>query len=410
MLPQKVSTAPKKIFKIMAVLALSVFLYLFVGRFNYIMSRLFIRTTVAKQGIIEVFARGEGLMIRNEHTVTSPLDGLVLFLVEDKQQVRSGQIIAEVSEDRTGQIQQKRDEINRQIEILDTQAEQRAVELTKKIQYLTEDINDLKKDLNTALSSGQGDLAARVSDQLQQAQNELDIVEQEYAFLRQTTEKIRQEFISDLEKVALELKGESVLIKAPSPGMVSLGYDGWENAFKVGEVPDELWKINDLKDRFGLLADNSPIQAGQAVFRLIDNFEVYVFVVLDDFIQLNKNQWVWIRWGDMPPVGEKAKVVSVHNSLEGMGVWLALDVFKNEFADLRRLEGLKLVTESHKGVMIPKTAIDRSRGKSGVFLMADGKPVFHYVNVIAEDDKNAIVDKVPVGSIVVTNPQRIAQP
>ena len=55
---------------------------------------------------------------------------------------------------------------------------------------------------------------------------------------------------------------------------------------------------------------------------------------------------------------------------------------------------------------MPQRALEERGNRTGVYVIVEGKPVFHYVNVIGGNDRDVAVSGLPPGVSVVTNPER----
>lgn len=390
-----------------ALIGLALITLFVLARFSDITGSIFVRTTVAQNGVIETSYTGAGLMVRSEIAVQAPVDGVATLLVEDGQRVRAGQIVAEVRQENRAQVTEALAQVDTEITSLDREAQRTADDMRQQIDQLRSDIQVTEAELASSLSSGRNDLANQYGTILDGMHRKLESLEKEFSAARSAVEVERQALMDERHAVLREMSSNAVRVVAAQPGVVSFAHDGYEERFTVGQALEDLWSFLESEAPLRSIGDGAEVHTGDTLFRLINNFTSHVFVRFDKPPELSQGQSVWLRWPDTEASGIRARVVSIHNRLDQVGAWFSIDTYQDRFAELRLLPSVSVITSTAQGVVIPRSSVIVQENRTGVYLVAGGSPVFRYVSVLASDPGHVIVDQVPPGSRVVTNPRRL---
>ena len=234
-------------------------------------------------------------------------------------------------------------------------------------------------------------------------------LEQEFAALRQQRESERNALFAQREAVFREASSRAVRVVVDQPGFVVFSFDGFEGRFSPGDAPEELWQAVAETPDIHSVADGAQVRSGDTLFRLIDGFMGYVFVVFDEAPLVEQGESVRLRWPGGDPAGTPARVHSIHNRPGQVGIWFAVEVSQDPFSSVRVLPEVTVVTRRVEGIVVPRSALIMRNGRPGLYLVASGSPVFRYVTVRAVDDHQAVVDPVPAGTPVIINPRRLTR-
>lgn len=380
-----------------------------VAKSSDIAGSIFIRTVEARYGALERTYEGRGLMVHSETPVRAPVDGVVTLLVEDAQRVRTGQIVAEVREGNTPEVTAALASIDGQIASLDREAQRAADDMHRRIDVARRELAATEAELAAALAAGTDGAAAELGASVQQLSDELTRLEHEFAAMRQQREAERMALFTQRDAVLREASQRATSVEADRPGIVSFHFDGFEGRFTPGEAPEALWLALSEKPTPQTVADGTHVRTGETLFRLIDNFMGHLFVAFDEAPRLTQGETVRLRWSGGDPAGTVARVHSIHNRLDQVGVWFSVDVYQDPFSRVRMLPEVTVVTRRVEGVIVPRSALIVRNARPGLYLVASGSPIFRHVTVLAVDDTHAVVDPVPVGTPVVTNPKRLTR-
>lgn len=371
-------------------------------------SALLIRTTPAQRGAVEVVQAGQGLLARNETAFRAPMNGRLIILVHAGQRVRSGQVIAEISEVVDDELRRRLSEIDQRIAELDRETEAETVRQRARRAELDQLIQKATEELDAAVASGRDDWVAEAHAKLSRLQAERAELESLFTGVRGQLETERDTLLAMREAATAEVIGQRTYVRVDQPGIIHFSFDGLEDALQPGVYPAVDWEAIQTAT-WTYYSDGSLASTDQTLFRLIDNFGVHVFVQFPRAVDLQEGQRVRLRWTGIDPPGVEARVRSIHNRLEGTGVWFEVASFQPDWVHGRYLGNVEVVLQRFEGVILPRRALEERGNRIGVYVIVEGKPVFHYVNVVGGNDQEVAVSGLPPGVSVVTNPERISR-
>lgn len=371
-------------------------------------SALLIRTTTAQRGAVELVQIGQGLLARNEMTFRAPMDGRLIMLVHGGQRVRSGQVVAEINEIVDEQLRRRLSEIDQRIAELERETEAEIARQRARRSELDQLIQAATKELDAAVASGRDDWVAEAHTKLANLQSERAEIEALFSGIRGQLETERNTLLAMREAATAEVIGQRTYVRVDRPGIIHFSFDGLEELLQPGVFPTVDWKTVQEAD-WTYYSDGSLASTDQILFRLIDNFGVHVFVQFPRAVDLREGQKVRLRWTGIEPPGVEARVRSIHNRLEGTAVWFDVESFQPEWVLGRYLGNVEVVLQRYEGVILPQRALEERGNRTGVYVIVDGKPVFHYVNIVGGNEQEVAVSGLPPGVSVVTNPTRISR-
>src|SRR5690625_2725109 len=239
----------------------------------------FLRTIPAASGVIEDGYTGLGLMARSETVITAPQDGVVTFLVEDVQRVRKGQIVAEMHSNAFNDAVALA-EFEAALRDFDAASHALATEAQRDIERLEQSVKELETEIAHALTAEYDTLVNDLYDTLQRVQVQLQEEKEQFAAMRKQRETERSDMLAQYNSLQQRHVTESVIVESEQAGIVSFAFDGNEHIEPLKTTSD-LWQEVEKRAVFRTIHDGTEVEAGDALFRIIDNFTSYVFVRLD---------------------------------------------------------------------------------------------------------------------------------
>ena len=206
---------------------------------------------------------------------------------------------------------------------------------------------------------------------------------------------------------------------AERAGVVSFILDGLERTLTPSSWVDYSAKrVSQLVSKPVNVKSGMHIDTGQALFRIIDNYRIYVLAFLGPDIAPSISQSLVegrrcnLRFDSLESHTYSARVVSRTNLTQdnssASALLLELSDFPHELYYLRHV-GTKIITNTQKGQVIPKHALVKTKNGYLVYtptnLGVDSKPV----RVVATDDTQAICEGLKEGQRVVVNPHVVGE-
>lgn len=368
---------------------------------------LLVRTVAAQRGYVEVIVEGEGVLARTEELIPAPFDGRVVFLVQNGQAVRTGQLIAEIAEIVDPGVRVRLAELDRELVEFDRDWEERLRRYQQERDALSNQIAAATAELNHALTTGRHDLVQEWNQRLEQLRAQREQLDAAFQAEQSARQAERDALVAARDALTVGVIGQRWMVRVDRPGEVYFSFDGWEGVLQPPAAPD--WDA--LREvSWQRHADGTVAVTGQPLFRLVQPFEAYAYVRLHEFAPLQHGQRVSLRSPALGGAGVvPATVESIDNRVDGIGVWLRLDAYRSEWAELRYLGGVTLVLESYQGVKVPREALYLDGDRYGVFILMEDRPVFRRVEVVGGNADEVVVTGIPSDVQVVLDPARVAR-
>ena len=280
----------------------------FLGTTSDIAGSLFVRTVEARQGVLETVYRGRGLIVRSEVAVQAPASGIAAWPMV---KVRAGQISKCASTDARSYGGTGASTINR---ALDRTAQRDADEMRRRIEAAERELAAAKElaPLPEAPESPRN-LIRRCGGSCRDGQAGAGVC-------RFRQQRNRRTPICPTRS-RFSASSRAVRVVVDRPGFVVFSFDGFEGRFSPGDAPEELWQAVAETPDIHSVADGAQVRSGDTLFRLIDGFMGYVFVVFDEAPLVEQGESVRLRWPGGDPAGTPARVHSIHNRPGQVGIW-----------------------------------------------------------------------------------------
>ncbi|MBM7555465.1 putative membrane fusion protein [Halanaerobacter jeridensis] len=179
------------------------------------------------------------------------------------------------------------------------------------------------------------------------------------------------------------------------PGIISYKVDGLENSLEREDISDLSYKkISKLKGSINVVESGESINAGRPLFKVINNFNFYLAVLLPEGELQNYElqDKVEIVFSKFPTQILKGRVYkTILDSPQNIMV-LKVDRFLPKLIDLRKVR-VKVVKERYHGIVVPEDAIIEENEKTKVRIRGYVKDYTKEVKVKAKIEDKVIIKK-----------------
>ncbi|MFW6381340.1 MAG: HlyD family efflux transporter periplasmic adaptor subunit [Bacillota bacterium] len=198
----------------------------------------------------------------------------------------------------------------------------------------------------------------------------------------------------------------SITLYNSQPGVISFATDGLE-----GLTPDRIQEISLQEYRkfsrdYQQLLDGEEIEAGQPAFRIVDNFQLYVLLEVQQSAgdRFTRGETVFVRPLNFDRGLIKGQVISLDYYADSALVGVKLNGFVDEWLSQRRVE-VELIKDIYRGTIIPRQAIfTDSRGSGVLVYTLEGNYKFTEIEIEDKTEEMAVVSGIDSGERVVLNP------
>jgi hypothetical protein len=194
-------------------------------------------------------------------------------------------------------------------------------------------------------------------------------------------------------------------LTAPVPGVVSFVLDGLEeSASQSLTSPLHDVATTGKSDEVVRILDGDQVTPGTPLFRLVDDFTWNLQVAVQGGRRLRPGESVVVSF----PGGETRMQIERTEGREGKTLaQLKGDGLPPQCLYLRQFE-VRLSASRREGVVVPARSLVSTDGERwGVYVMVGRSLVYQRLEVLATNEKEALVRGLPVGARLVTNPQKV---
>ena len=359
-----------------------------------------LRTERSYYGQVERAYQAQGIFIRPEQLLLAPMGGRVELLVKSGTRVpRGAGLVKIVNEDLKERLKPQMEAAQNKVAAHDREARLALARGQERV-----DQSQLSIDNHTVKLKKQLSVRNYVaSRQLEEELNSLTAKRRQATEeLARTEEKLalkRKALLEEQARIEEQFARAEEIIRAKTPGIVSFQLDGLEELCQKTRYSTLFAK--ELAGKIRTVKSETTIPVGEPVGRLIDNFQCQLalcFTAAEDFAQ---GQAIYLH---LPTGLERGKVEKWSRSGDKTYLLCTLENYKPQWNDLRSLE-LELATERKDGVVVSSRALVRRQEKLGVWVRQEGKPVWKEVTVRLQTRERAVVEGLPSGEAVITNPR-----
>ena len=220
--------------------------------------------------------------------------------------------------------------------------------------------------------------------------------------------RIREGQVIGIIKSGAGLSGEIHEIKATMAGLVSFCIDDLEQVLNPHTLQSvHRGKLTDLAEKPVNIENNSEVYRGSPVAKIINDLQpLYILLQPEDGvfqkIITENSESLLVRFAKRE---YEAEIIEVDKNNDI--IMLKIMHWDKRLLSERQLT-FELVLSSHAGIVVPATAIFERQGQKGVYIY-DGKDyTWKAVEVIFQAEKRAVVQGLEASSIVIINPDTIA--
>lgn len=190
-------------------------------------------------------------------------------------------------------------------------------------------------------------------------------------------------------------------------GIVSFAVDGLEAEVNVNSLNQiNLNNFDNLKGNYKHLLAGDKIKKDEALYRIINNFELFLIVKVPDYQadRFRINELIFLEQKNSDKLFE-ARIVDIHPNLEDTFFFIELEQFIPRWTNRRRIE-LNIIKNIYRGIKIPRKAVFNQPSGQGVLKVSGyNKYEFQEVVILDGNDDQVIVSGLEIGEEIITNPE-----
>jgi biotin carboxyl carrier protein len=366
----------KNYIKIVIILGIIAYIIMFVYTF-FIQS---IETLPLERGIVEDVNVTDGIITRTEEIVTLNIEDDIIPLVSEGERVSKGQALATIENSAIRNIQNKIEKLNEELEniITPNSFDVEVRNLNNEVAYL------LNKIIKTDTYNSFGDILGYkniINDNLQKKIYKISQVEPK------NSEIIN--YITKLNKLEKELANEQTIIKSIMAGTVIYKLDGYEKILTTDMISSYTTESFDIPS--GELVGTSKEHS----FKIVDNLECYVTVVLDtnESELAYVDQKVTLRFPEIDTSLEVFGVIDYINfTPNGDVITFKINKGIEKILNYRKTK-VEVVWDYEEGYKVPSNSIVKEGEKNKIYLyLGRNYVVEKYIEIKKQSGEYAIIE------------------
>ncbi len=346
------------------------------------------KTLLAEKGELIDTISGQGIIIKDEQVTKAKLDGSIDKFAKEGERVSAGSLVLTLNS--------VNDSSSLKLEL-------------SQIEEAIQAIKDSENEIKSLIGDGEKvlDTKYKIVDDIQASLNMGDykdayLLKDKLSLINERTQEVK----IDIENSSLEslenrkteildsLNTNHMKYYSSSGGIVSYKIDGYEDLLNPNYFDEYFYESFDFIDDKNHISDRENVSLNQGIYKLIDNFEWYMAIKIEDIEALeglNPNTNTSLIIGKEKKE-LKGRIVKVNNSDQG---GLVIVKLTTDFQDyyMTRLTDVKLVRSKKEGYKILNSSIAEDKGIKGVFIKDKSNIVrFRPVNIIGQDNNYSYVE------------------
>lgn len=347
------------------------------------------KTVLPEKGtLIERFS-GEGFVIKNETVVRSSSAGELELSSNEGERLAAGVEVANINSlNDTSSLKQELLQIEESITALEKSEKE-----TKLIASEKEKIQELQKslidELQNAIVSGNFDEIYLLKSQLAVYDEKDKDISFSNTLVGQSIENLK----SKRDSIDLEIKSNYKKYYSSHGGIISYKIDGYEEIYLPKDFENYTYdKL--ISKELENVNFKSTVTANDSIYKIIDNFEWYIAIKIDDLKQIETYEvGDTIRITIKEDNHElKGKIISINLSENKGVIVIKFNTMLHNFYNLRFTE-VNVINHKKEGYKIPTKSIVDKDSTKGVYIKdKSGIVKFRPINIIGEDDNYTYID------------------
>ncbi len=349
------------------------------------------KTVLPSEEVVINRINTQGVIIKNEIVYKAEGNGQLDSQIKEGERVPAGIKIANINllED-TSQLKLELLEIENAITVLsrtDSDKEELSVENTK----ISDKHKELIETLQIAINLGNyGKVIA--------SKAELDFYDNTSINIA-TGNKLLGEDLDSLkerrENLLNEINSNNIAYYTTNSGIVSYNIDGYENIYLPKDFENYTYDKIKLEEINKTNFTENQVETGNAVFKMIDNFQWFLALKIDDInnvidYEVNQNITIQFENDDKEIVGN---IIAINPNDEKVVIVLKLNDYLHDYYNLR-FSKVDIIKSKHSALKIPSKVIIEKDEQKGVYIKEiNGIVKFRPIIILSEDKDFAYIDR-----------------
>jgi putative membrane fusion protein len=190
-------------------------------------------------------------------------------------------------------------------------------------------------------------------------------------------------------------------------GIVSFAVDGLEAEVNLANLDQiNLNNFNNLQGDYKHLLSGDKIKKDEALYRVINNFKLYLVVEVPEAQseRFNIGELIFLEERNADNLYE-AKITNIRHNLDKIFFQIKVKQFIPQWINRRRIE-LNIIKNIYRGIKIPRKSVFSQLSGQGILKVTGyNKYEFQKVLILNGNEDFVIVSGLEIGEEIITNPE-----
>jgi len=332
----------------------------------------------------------EAIIIKDEKVYTADGEGKLNIYGKEGIKVPVGEKIAEiVLLGDTSTLEKKLEELDEKIEVL-SEAEGKNISSDSDVEQIENNVNAIVEEIQQSINNGDYSKAALLKEKLTMNYGKQKEILGDDTLIDYSLESLKEQ----REDIVNQINNNIITYNSKESGVVSFKIDGYEERFTV--LNKENYSYSDfenLTSRKETLSNNQNVKVGEPIFKIINNFEWYMLIKIDDLKSIQdykEGNSITLSGGDIE--GElKGKIIKINANGNKGTILCRFDRDFQYYYDKRVID-VGIILGKYDSYKILKKSITQLNGVTGVYIKdISGIVKFKPVEIIKEEEDYAYI-------------------
>lgn len=362
-----------------------IFLYLFIRSVPSLFGSTF-KTILPESIAIEDKVIAEGIIIKKENLYKADAEGKIELISSEGERVPVGSRVANlISLNDTSTLNQELDELEKKIDIL-TQTEKDSEIIKDDEEKVEENIENTIDELQASIIEGDYQNSEILKGKISIYSTKQKDITGEDTLISQSLDNLKLK----QNEIKKQISSNTISYFPGQAGIVSFKIDNYEEIYSFSHKDD--FTCSDFKpvsNKEYSLENNKNVKVGDPIFKIIDNFEWYMIIKVDDFKTIDGYEE-----GDSIVLTSKDIEGELKGVIKGIkkekGKALIQCKFNSDFYNYydKRFMDVNIIKYKHDGFKLPTKSIVDENGQDGVYIKdISGIIKFKPVEILKQEDK-----------------------
>ncbi len=348
------------------------------------------KTILPEKGLLIEKLNTSGVIIKHETLINATINGEININSIEGKRIAAGTEVASINSLKdTSSLKQELLQIEESISALEKSSTETSLLINEneKIQYISK---SLVNELQRMIALGKYDEIYLLKEQLALYCEKAQDASLSNTLVGQSLESLE----AKRDSIKDEINKKHVKYYTNNGGIISYNIDGYEDVFLPKEFENYTFDRLEFNNILKITSDKSTISVGEPICKIIDNFQWYIALKLEDIneikdIEVNKSLNFIIKDHEDELNG---RIIAINTTGNKAVIVLELTTMLHDYYNLRfpKVEIIKFKKEGYK---IPSQAIVDKDSLKGVYIKnKSGIVKFIPINILGQDSNYTYVN------------------